>query len=267
MRATFHAAVHATTRAVRHGGEWALFWAGLLLFGASCLAWSVLAGVLHRFMRPERGVRLGQRGIMAGFRAYLGVMQALGTFRCDLRALDALRDAGPLVIVANHPSLLDAVVVISRLPRVVCVAKASLWNNPIYGGSVRLAGYIRNDGPHVLVRNAVGKLRDGQQLLIFPEGTRTEAPPVNAFRGGFLLVARNAGVPVQTVLLEHGSAFLGKGWPLFRKPPVPVVITARLGRRFHVGDDVHETLAEMERYFREELAPQRAPARDPCPAQ
>jgi 1-acyl-sn-glycerol-3-phosphate acyltransferase len=233
--------------------EFLLFWIGLFVFGLCCLIWSLTATVLYRLLPRQRGARLGQFAIMAGFRFYLTAMEAIGVFRCDLRALDALRDAGALVIAPNHPSLLDAVVVISRLPRVVCITKAKLWDNLFLGGSLRLAGYIRNDSPLNLVKQGMHGLQDGQQLLIFPEGTRTVDAPVNVLKGGFLLIARRAGVPVQTVFLENNSGFLGKAWPLFRKPPIPVVVTARLGRRFEVSADTHTCLAEMANDYRREL--------------
>nr|WP_294508772.1 lysophospholipid acyltransferase family protein [uncultured Rhodopila sp.] len=233
--------------------DYLLFWLGLFMFGLFCLAWSLMATLLYRLLPRRLGARLGQFAIMAGFRTYLAAMEAIGVFRCDLRALDALRDAGALVIAPNHPSLLDAVVVISRLPRVVCITKAKLWDNLFLGGSVRLAGYIRNDSPLNLVKQGMHGLQDGQQLLIFPEGTRTVDAPVNPLKGGFLLIARRAGVPVQSVFLENNSRFLGKGWPLFRKPPIPVVVTARLGRRFDVPADTHGCLAMLESDYRIEL--------------
>ncbi len=256
MKPDAHPASSAATKTPFAGARIAehfLFWLGLFVFGLFCLTWSLAATVLYRLLPRRRGTRLGQFAIMAGFRGYLAAMEAIGVFRCDLRALDAVRDAGALVIAPNHPSLLDAVVVISRLPRVVCITKAKLWDNLFLGGSVRLAGYIRNDSPLNLVKQGVHGLDDGQQLLIFPEGTRTVDAPVNPLKGGFLLIARRAGVPVQTVFLENNSRFLGKGWPLFRKPPLPVVVTARLGRRFEVPADAHGCLAELESDYRLEL--------------
>jgi 1-acyl-sn-glycerol-3-phosphate acyltransferase len=233
--------------------EYLLFWFGLIGFGFCCLVWSLIASVLYRLLPRRSGARLGQRAIMAGFRGYLTSMEALGIFRCDLSVLDTLSNHGPMVIAPNHPSLVDAVVVISRLPRVVCITKARLWDNLFLGGAMRLAGYIRNDTPLDLVKQATKALEGEQQLLIFPEGTRTVLPPINAFKGGFLLMARRSGVPVQTVFLEYDSRFLGKGWPLYRKPPLPVIVTAKLGKRFTVTADLRGSLGELERYFRREL--------------
>ncbi len=242
--------VFATLRRLRSYG---LFYTGLTAFGITCLLWSLPAAALHRLMPRGPGARLGQYGIMVGFRGFIAAMRAAGIFRCDLGALDALRHEGALIIAPNHPSLLDAVLVISRLPRVVCITKASLWDNLFLGGGIRLAAYIRNDTPVKLVKRATRALRAGHQLLIFPEGTRTARPPLGNFKGGFLVMARQAGVPVQTVFIESGSAYLTKGWPLFRKPDLPLVYRARLGRRFEVADDVQGCMADLEAYFRQQL--------------
>ena len=139
----------------------------------------------------------------------------------------------------------------------VCITKPSIWDNPFLGGGARLAGYIRNDAPLNLIKRAIDELRDGHQLLVFPEGTRTVQPPIDPFKGGFLLMARKAGVPVQTVFIECSSGYLGKGWPLFRKPELPLVLRARLGERFDVPPDTHGFMKKLEHYYRGQLTPDR----------
>ena len=231
----------------------ARFYGVFAVFAASCLIWSLPAGLLYHVLPRRAGARLGQFAIMAGFRWFVGVMKATGALRCDLTPLDALRDAGPLIIAPNHPSLLDVVLIVSRLPRVVCIAKPAIWDNPLLGGGARLAAYVRNDAPHTLVRRAAETVAQGRQLLVFPEGTRTADPPVDRFKGGFALVARRAGAPVQTVFLESDTSFLGKGRPLFERPRAPIVYRVRLGRRFEVRGDAQAFADELEAYFRAEL--------------
>lgn len=227
---------------------WAIgfFWLGSLL----C---SIAAGLLELLLPSRIGARIGQFLIMAGFRLFLFHMRLLGLFRCDLGALDGLRKDGPLLIAANHPALLDAVLVISRLPRVVCLTKAGLWGNPFFGGCIRLARYIRSDAPLSLVREAKEAILRGDQILIFPEGTRTTEEPVNAFKGGIAVVARATGIPVQTVFLEGSFPYLAKGWPLFRMPQFPLEYRARLGMRFLPKKDSHAFVEELESYYRREL--------------
>jgi len=218
-----------------------------------CLVWSGVAALLCPLLPAERGRVVGRWVTSYGFRCYLWLLALTGAFRFDLRALDALRNAGPLVIAPNHPSLLDAVLVLSHLPDVACVMKADLIDNPIYGASARLAGYIRNDCFFGAPKQAVENLQAGSQLLLFPEGTRTTSPPVNRLKGGAALVSKRSGIPIQTILIETNSPFLSKGWPLYRVPPLPVCFRVRLGRRFLPRENLRKTLAELEAYYASEL--------------
>jgi 1-acyl-sn-glycerol-3-phosphate acyltransferase len=105
-----------------------------------------------------------------------------------------------------------------------------------------------------MVRSAVDELRAGGQLLLFPEGTRTARAPLSPLRGAIALIASRAGAPVQTVFIEADSAFLGKGWPLTRRPTLPLRYRVRLGRRFEPPQDLHAFVRELEQYFARELA-------------
>ena len=231
----------------------AAFYIAVAVFGASCLLWSLPASLLHRVLPRRIGEPLGQFGIMAGFRWCLWVMRLLGVVRVDLSPLDALRDERSLVVASNHPTMMDAVLLISRLPRVACITKASLWDSPFLGGGVRLAGYVRNDAPLAMIRRAAEAVREGRQLMVFPEGSRTARPPVDRFTRGFAVMARAAGAPIQTVLIEADSSYLRKGWPLFRRPDLPLVFRVRLGERFTMERDPEAFVAGLEAYFRREL--------------
>ncbi len=238
---------------LRGAREHLVFYGLFAAFGLISLLWSALAGLLYRLLPRRIGEPLGQFAMRAGFRGFVGAMRMSGALVCDLGELDQLADAAPLVIAPNHPSLLDAVLVISRLPHVVCAAKAEIWDNVFLGGGARLAGLVRNDSPTRLIRKAVRQVQSGRHFLIFPEGTRSTGRPVGDFRGGFALIAKHARVPVQTVFIETNSHFLGKGWPLLKKPVFPLVYRARLGQRAVVDGNVHEIVARLSSYYRHEL--------------
>jgi 1-acyl-sn-glycerol-3-phosphate acyltransferase len=226
----------------------------LLVFGVAGLTYTVAGSVL-KFLLPRRiGCAFGQGAASLAFRGFLGLLHLLGLARFDLRALDALRGGPPVVIAPNHPTYLDAMLLLSRLPRAVCVMKREILDNPFLGGGARFAGYIPGDAPKAMIRTAVATLRAGQHVIFFPEGTRTVQEPVNAFRTGFAPIARQAGVPVQTVIIETDTRYMRKGWPLLRRPEFPLVYRVRLGKRFAPRDDSKALVAEVEAYFRAELA-------------
>ena len=63
-----------------------------------------------------------------------------------------------------------------------------------------------------------------------------------------------ASVPLDRLLVETDSPYLGKGWPLWKLPPIPIRFRARLGPRFEPGDDAEQLCVRMEEFFRQELA-------------
>ncbi len=161
----------------------------LLLLGLMSISWNAVALVLYPLLPRSSGRRLGRAMISFGYRQFWRVAAFSGMVRLHSEALDTLRDVPGLIVVANHPSMLDALMLVARLPRSACVMKASLMRNPFLWPGARLARYIRNDSPHGMVRLAVEDLVEGGQLVLFPEGTRTTQRPVSAFRSGFTLIA------------------------------------------------------------------------------
>ena len=237
---------------------------GLGLLGLLGLLWSLFAVPLYYLLPRRAGMPLGRRAIHCGFRLYLRALVAIGACRFDLGALDALRGQGPMIVAPNHPAMIDAVLVLSRLPQLACIMKASILDNPALGAGARLARYIRNDEPHAMIQRAVAELQGGHQLLLFPEATRSIRHPIGPVRGSTGLIARQAQVPVQTVLIETDSAFLAKGWPLRRVPLLPITYRVRLGRRFEAPQDVQAFVAELEAYFKSALSDAMLPRAFPC---
>lgn len=237
---------------LRRVSEYCRLYFGLGFLALICLAWGLLVLPLQPLLPGPRGAALGRRVIMLGFRAYLRVLSGMAACRFDLSELEKLYDEPRgLILAPNHPSLLDAVMIISRFPNVACIMKSSLMDNVLFGSGARLAHYIRNDPPLRMIKDAVRALDAGSFLLIFPEGTRTVSAPLNAIKPSIGLIAKRARVPVQTLLIETDTAFLGKGWPLLRRPAMPMRYRIRLGRRFEAPTaETGAYIAEIEEYLR-----------------
>lgn len=242
--------------------DYAVLYLGLLWLGLLSLGWTLIASLLYLVLPRRLATRLGRLVITSAFRAYLTSLSWSRRCSFDLDELDSLRSDTPLIIAPNHPSLLDAVMILSRLSNVACVMKADLMNNIFLGAGARLARYIRNEPIRRMVQQASRDFRQGNHLLLFPEGTRTTRSPVNVLKGSIALIALQAQVPVQTVLIETNSSYLSKGWSLFRKPSMPIRYKVRLGRRFDPPTNSQALMAELEAYYAQAL---RKPHSTPMP--
>jgi 1-acyl-sn-glycerol-3-phosphate acyltransferase len=130
--------------------------------------------------------------------------------RFDVRGAEKLRQPGQLV-VANHPTLLDVVFLVSLMPQVDCVVKRSAWVNPFMMGVVRGTGYLRNDPGDGLVTTCAERLLSGRSLLIFPEGTRSELGALGSFRRGAAHIALQSGKPLRPILIACSPPALMRG--------------------------------------------------------
>ncbi|HMD28772.1 MAG TPA: lysophospholipid acyltransferase family protein, partial [Steroidobacteraceae bacterium] len=140
-----------------------------------------------------------------------------------------------------------------RHPNLVCVMKARLMKNVFLGAGSRLARYVGNDSSRQMIKESVAHLHAGGVLLLFPEGTRTTRAPINPLAGSVGLIAKYAKVSVQTLLIETDSPFLSKGWPLFKRPELPITYRVRLGERFDPPSDVAAFTEKLDQYYRQAL--------------
>ncbi len=117
------------------------------------------------------------------FRLFIGIMRGLGVLSWEARGVNKLAGKGVLV-VANHPTLIDVVFLISLMPDASCIIKSALYRNIFARGPVSWAGYIPNDTPEQLLEDCSAELRRGTSLVVFPEGTRSVKGRPLRFRRG-----------------------------------------------------------------------------------
>lgn len=234
-------------------GAYLTIYLGVPLLGVICLLWSVVALPARVLLPAHVGTVLGRRGISRGFRFYVSLLRLFGAYRFDMQALENLPEEAGVIIAPNHPTLIDALIMLAYHPNMVCVMKTSLMRNPFLGSGARLARFIGNTPPRRMIIEAVAAVRSGAVVLLFPEGTRTQRDPVNAFQLTVGAIAKHSRRPVVTVLIETDSAYLSKGWGLFRVPALPITYRVRLGRRFAPPSDVRQFTVELQDYFRQEL--------------
>lgn len=208
--------------AERLGRYWRILSTGFCFvgFGLGGLVLRLLAFPLLRLVvwHQARRALLAKALIHQTFRLLVGVMRGLGVLSLEVRGLEKLQRQG-LLIVANHPSLIDVVFLISLVRRADCIVKSGLARNPFTRGPVLAAGYLCNDVGAALVEDCIASLRGGNNLIIFPEGTRTPLTGALPLQRGAANVAVRGGVDITPVRIRCHPPMLTKGEPWYRVPP------------------------------------------------
>jgi 1-acyl-sn-glycerol-3-phosphate acyltransferase len=208
---------------------WRMFATGLsfLTFGVGGLLLRVAVFPLLDLIvwQPQKRITLARSVIRIAFRIFVSLMQMLGVLRYEIVGLQRLQRSG-LLILANHPTLIDTVFLMAFVKHADCIVKGRLWENPFTRGPVQAAGYINNGTGVDLIANCIASLQNGNNLIIFPEGTRTPGDGAITLKRGAANIAVRGARDITPVLIRCKPLTLGKGEKWWRVPPCIV--------RFHI---------------------------------
>lgn len=177
-----------------------------LLFGLFGLLFALL---VVPFARSRGTVR---RMVRLAFRAFVGLGRLTGLFTVSV-AGDA-RGVRGRVVVMNHLSLIDVVVLLAALPDSTCVIKGALRRNPFMRAVVNAVFLVNDEDAERTIAEGCALLREGVNVIVFPEGTRLPPDATGRrLRRGAARLALAAGAAVQPVRLALAPTVLAKGQP------------------------------------------------------
>ncbi|QSA99092.1 1-acyl-sn-glycerol-3-phosphate acyltransferase [Methylococcus sp. EFPC2] len=213
-------------RLVATGFSYALFGVG------SALIWVILFPLISPFLgRGAERKRRARRLMHEVFRFYVAVMRGLGLLTYRVQNGEALNRPGRIV-VANHPTLIDVVLLISMIRNATCIVKPALYNNPVMRFPIRAMDYLYAEDPEILLQRCVDDLHDGSTLIVFPQGTRTPAYEQRPFQRGAANIALHSGAPLLPVHIRCSPPTLGKHEKWYHIPPTRVCFD------IHVGEEI-----------------------------
>lgn len=193
--------------------SFAWFWSGAVLLGWLVLPWVALFA--------KDGRRACQRVVSASFRLFHGYMRVLGLFDAELLRPAPALDR-PVVLVANHTTLVDVTAILSQVPNVCCLAKTVYARNPLVGRLLSYAGFI--DAGSTLeeraasVKTALQRIEEGYHVLVFPEGSRSPLGGMSRFKRGAFEIACQAKVPVVPLVLRCAPSALRRDQRVWEQP-------------------------------------------------
>lgn len=208
-------------RVVATGGCFALFGLGGIAL------WTFVFPMIRALPGRAKAERI-RWVIHCAFRVFLWFMQTVGIMRLKVEGAERLREANGMLVVANHPTLIDVVALISLMPDASCVVKQKLWKNPCLGGVVRAAGYISNSDSDRLMSVCAQDLRRGWPMIIFPEGTRSRAGQPLEFLRGAAYIALRSRRPVLPVLIDCSPSTLTKREKWYQIPRRPFCLRIKV---------------------------------------
>lgn len=190
---------------------------------------------------PKRRAEITQSVIQHGFHGFADMMVKLGIMTYEVEGLDKLKNSQQELVIANHPTLIDVVLLIGLMQRANCVVKQALWKNPFTKGPVQNANYILNAGSEQFMHDCVARLneKNAPSLVIFPEGTRTQkGHTLNDFQRGAANIALRANVPIRPVVVTCTPSTLTKNEKWYHIPDQPFHIHIRVLDAICVQDAV-----------------------------
>jgi 1-acyl-sn-glycerol-3-phosphate acyltransferase len=236
------------------------------LFGVGGLVLALTVFPLYNLLIKDREqrARVAQQTVHATWRLYLQVMRGMGVLTYECHGLSALRGERGALVIANHLTLLDIVFLMSFMDRTQCVVKSGVWRNPFMSGVVKATNYIPNlDDPARLLDDCAQALNAGNNLVIFPEGSRAPPGQRRKYQRGFAHIALRTGAPIRLVTISCTPLTLMKGEPWYSIPVRRPHWEFRVHERFETKDllefdepatAVRKLCAQVEGRMQESLA-------------
>lgn len=181
---------------------------------------------------------------------------ALGTFAKKER-INAWGEtfAKPGVIIANHQSFIDILVILSLSPKIIMVTKEWVWKSPFFGFIIRYADfYYAGNGYELSVDLLNNKIKEGYSIAIFPEGTRTPDGKMKRFHKGAFYLAETLKLDIIPILLYGNHRISAKAQPFnLRRSNIVSKILPRISHEDSSwGSAYQERTKRISAYMRKE---------------
>lgn len=191
-----------------------------IVFGSMVIGF-IIFPFIRLFSKDRNDFMKKARGYVSNvFKRFLFMLKITDIVKMRVPEMEKLRNLKGKVIVANHPSLLDFVCMTALVPNANCIVRANLTRTPYVGIISQI--YITNDENYDDLFEACKEdLDNGNNVLIFPEGTRTPRFKRNIYQKGAARIALHAKCDVLPVFIGGSDKYgLGKHDPLFSYNPV-----------------------------------------------
>lgn len=170
----------------------------------------------------------------------------------------------PAVIIANHTSFLDILAVGMLSPKIIFLVSDWVYNSPIFGKGVRLAGfYPVSQGLEGGIEHLREKVNQGFSLMVFPEGSRSENNQIKRFHKGAFYLAEQFNLDIVPVVIHGNSEVLPKGDFIINDGKLTVKILPRITpENKEFGENYAERTKKLSGFFKSNFQQMRTEIED-----
>lgn len=176
--------------------------------------------------------------VSTGFKMFMRFMHILNLIDYRIYNKDVSKFDKGCLVIANHPTLIDVVAIISLYPNSCCVVKQKLWSNIFVKHVVQGAGYIPNNDATIMMSRCKEAIANNEVLIIFPEGTRTNPNEEIVMQRGAAQMAMALECPIRCINIKCNPITLYKGLKWYQVPNSRVLFEIEFKEKIKIEDHV-----------------------------
>jgi len=220
----------------------------------------IIFPVLTLFIKDKaRRAFKAQKIIQQSLALFCGIMRFTGVIDYHFDDEKILQTDNKCLIIANHPSLIDYVLIASRLPQCICLVKEAIWHNFFTKGAAQAAGYIPNQNAATLIKDCDAGVKAGNVILIFPEGTRTTIGVRSTLQRGAAQIAVKTKIDCRLLHISVTPPFLTKQIKWYHVPDTKPLFNVKIKQKVPITDFIESgtlpsiSVRNLSKYIEEQL--------------
>ena len=212
------------------------------------------ASVINFFIFPLASVLIKEEKCKAFYcnvihktwKFFNNLMQKTGSIKILIENPDKLQNISGKIIVANHPSFIDIVILIGLMPETICIAKKELKKNFFMGNIVKSLFLINDENQEIMIKESNELLNKGYNLIIFPTGTRTVEGEKLKLHKGAAMLAIHTKTDIIPIHIHCDYKFLAKNLKIYDAGEKEVVFSISVKEKIKIEDFAQPDLTEIQ---------------------
>ncbi len=177
---------------------------------------------------------------------FCSMMEKANSIKVEIKNSEKLKNLSGKIIVANHPSFIDIVLLIGAIPNTVCVAKKDLKKNIFMGNIVKSLYLINDENTDDLIKETIDILKEGYNIVVFPSGTRTlENEPLKLHKGAALM-AIHSQADILPINISCDYKFLAKHQKIYDASDRPITYTITINDEIKIAEFLQGNLTSIQ---------------------